>query len=41
MSEDMTVGNLSPATQASYVTAVKRFSIYHRRLPAKLGIEDV
>ena len=41
MIEDMTVRNLSPATQASYVTAVKKFSRYHRRSPAHLGIEDV
>ena len=27
MIEDMTVRNLSPATQASYITAVKRFSL--------------
>jgi hypothetical protein len=37
MTEDMTVRNLSPATQASYITAVKKFSRYHRR-SAKKGI---
>ena len=41
MIEDMTVRNLSPATQASYITAVKRFSQYHERSPAALGLEDV
>ncbi len=41
MIEDMTVRNLSPATQASYITAVKKFSRYHRRSPEHLGIEDV
>jgi site-specific recombinase XerD len=39
--EDMTVRNLSPATQASYITAVKKFSRYYRRSPAELGVEDV
>ena len=41
MIEDMTVRNLSPATQASYITAVKRFSLYHGRSPANLGVDDV
>ena len=41
MIEDMTVRNLSPATQASDITAVKRFSLYHGRSPANLGIDDV
>ncbi|MFZ0850729.1 MAG: site-specific integrase [Hyphomicrobiaceae bacterium] len=41
MIEDMTVRNLSPATQASYITAVKKFSRYYRRSPELLGIEDV
>jgi len=41
MIEDMTVRNLSPATQASYITAVKKFSRYHRRSPEHLGVEDV
>ena len=41
MIEDMTVRNLSPATQASYITSVKRFSMFHHRSPADLGIEDV
>jgi site-specific recombinase XerD len=41
MIEDMTVRNLSPATQASYITAVKKFSRYYRRSPAELGVEEV
>ena len=41
MIEDMTVRNLSPATQASYITAVKKFSRYHRRSPEQLNVEDV
>jgi integrase/recombinase XerD len=41
MIEDMTVRNLSPATQASYITAVKKFSQYYGRSPERLGIEDV
>ncbi len=41
MIEDMRVRNLSPATQASYITAVKKFSRYYRRSPADLGVEEV
>ena len=41
MIEDMTVRNLSPATQASYITAVKKFRRYYRRSPAELGVEEV
>jgi site-specific recombinase XerD len=41
MIEDMTVRNLSPATQASYITAVRKFIRYYRRSPEHLGIEDV
>jgi site-specific recombinase XerD len=37
----MTVRNLSPATQTSYIMAVKKFSRYYRRSPEHLGIEDV
>ena len=39
MIEDMTVRNLSPTTQASYIHAVKKFSLFHRRSPVDLGIE--
>jgi len=41
MIEDMTVRNLSPATQRSYVHAVSKFSRYFRRSPDRLGLEDV
>ena len=41
MIEDMTVRNLSPATQRSYIHAVKKFSRYFNRSPDRLGLEDV
>jgi integrase/recombinase XerD len=41
MIEDMTVRNLSPATQRSYVYAVAKFSGYFGRSPDRLGLEDV
>ena len=41
MIEDMTVRNLSPATQRSYVHAVSKFSRYFHRSPDRLGLEDV
>ena len=41
MIEDMTVRNLSPATQQSYVHAVSKFSRYFERSPDRLGLEDV
>ena len=41
MIEDMTVRNLSPATQRSYLYAVSKFSRYFHRSPDKLGLEDV
>ena len=41
MIEDMTIRNLSPATQQSYVHAVSKFSQYFGRSPARLGLEDV
>ena len=41
MIEDMTVRNLSPATQRSYVSAVSKFSRYFGRSPDKLALEDV
>lgn len=41
MIEDMTVRNLSATTRATYVGAVKKFSQFHGRSPADLGIEDV
>ncbi len=41
MIEDMTVRNLSPATQRSYLHAVTKFSQYFGRSPERLGLEDV
>src|SRR5258705_3902197 len=41
MIEDMTVRNLSPATQRSYIHAVAKFSRYFGRSPDRLGVEDV
>ena len=41
MIEDMTVRNLSPATQRSYVHAVSKFSRYFARSPGRLDLEDV
>jgi site-specific recombinase XerD len=41
MIEDMTVRNLSPATQRSYVNAVLKFSRYFGRSPDRLRLEDV
>jgi len=37
MIEDMTVRNLSPATQQSYLYAVAKFSRYFNRAPDRLG----
>jgi site-specific recombinase XerD len=41
MIEDMTVRNLSPATQRSYLHAVTKFSRHFSRPPDRLGLEDV
>ena len=41
MIEDMTVRNLSPATQQSYIHAVSRFSQYFGHSPDRLVLEDV
>lgn len=41
MTEDMTVRNLSPATQRSYLHAVSKFSRYFGRSPDRLDLEDV
>ncbi|OSP52756.1 tyrosine-type recombinase/integrase [Pseudoruegeria sp. SK021] len=41
MIDDMSLRNLSPATQRSYIHAVKRFSQFHGRSPDQLGLEDV
>jgi hypothetical protein len=41
MIEDMTVRNLSSATQRSYLHAVAKFSRYFGRSPDQLDLEDV
>jgi len=41
MIEDMTIRNLSPATQRSYIHAVAKFSQYFRRSPDQLDLEAV
>ena len=41
MLKDMTIRNLSPATQRSYVHAVAKFSRYFGRSPDRLGLEDI
>jgi site-specific recombinase XerD len=41
MIEDMTVRNLSPATQQSYIHAVARFSLFFRCSPDRLGLDEV
>jgi site-specific recombinase XerD len=41
MIDDMTLRNLSPATQRSYLHAVAKFSRYCDRSPDRLGLEDV
>ena len=41
MIDDMSLRNLSPATQRSYLHAVTKFSRYSGRSPDRLGLEDV
>jgi site-specific recombinase XerD len=41
MIEDMTVRNLSPATQRSYLHAVSKFSRFFQRSPDHLDLDDV
>lgn len=41
MIDDMSLRNLSPATQRSYLYAVTKFSRYFGRSPHRLGLEDV
>jgi integrase/recombinase XerD len=41
MIEDMTVRNLSPATQRSYIYAVAKFSQYFGSSPDRLDMEAV
>ena len=41
MFEDMTVRNLSAATQRSYISAVSKLSRYFGRSPGKLELQDI
>lgn len=41
MIEDMTIRNLAPATQQSYLYAVARFSRHFGRSPSRLGVDEV
>ena len=41
MVEDLTIRNLSPATQRCYVHAVSKFSQFFQRSPDRLGLEEV
>jgi integrase/recombinase XerD len=41
MIEDMTIRNLSPATQRSYLNAVSKFSRHFGRSPNRLGLDEV
>jgi integrase/recombinase XerD len=41
MIEDMTIRNLSPATQRSYLHAISKFSRHFDRSPDRLGMEEV
>ena len=41
MIKDMTIRNLSPATQRTYIHAVAKFSRHFGRSPERLGLEDV
>jgi len=41
MIDDMTIRNMSPLTQKSYIRAVKNFSLFFRRSPDKLAFEHV
>src|ERR1700751_5883363 len=41
MIEDMTIRNLSPATQRSYLHAVSRFSKYFGQSTDRIGLGDV
>ena len=41
MIDDMTIRNMSPNTKNIYLSAVARFSAYHRRSPDQLGLEDI
>ena len=40
MIEDMTIRNLSPATQRSYIHVLKKFSRHFGQSPDRLGLEQ-
>src|SRR2546426_2779550 len=41
MIDDMTMRNLSPSTQETYIRAVAQFSTFHWRSPDNLGVEHL
>jgi integrase/recombinase XerD len=41
MIEDMTIRNLSPTTQRSYINAVSKLSRHFGRSPDRLDVEDI
>src|SRR4029434_5495391 len=41
MIDDMTMRNLSPSTQETYIRAVAQFSTFHWRSPDTLGVEHL
>src|SRR5262249_18443304 len=41
MIDDMTMRNLSPSSQETYIRAVAQFSAFHRRSPDKLGVQHL
>jgi integrase/recombinase XerD len=41
MIDDMTMRNLSPNTQETYIRSVAQFSAFHRRSPDQLGVEHL
>jgi hypothetical protein len=40
MIEDMTIRNLSQATQQAYIYSVRKFSRHFGKSPARLGVEE-
>ncbi len=40
MIEDMTIRKLAPKTQASYIRAVRNFTVFLGRSPDRAGAED-
>ena len=41
MTEDMTIRKLAPKTQASYIRAVRNFTVFLGRTPDSAGAEDL